>query len=82
MAAQSLIISVCYPEAYKFTTQATRWGCNHEKVALEQYKYLKGAQHSDLSLSESGFVINPMWPHIGATPDGIVDCALLWQRCR
>ena len=31
--------------------------------------------HADLSVNGSGFVINSTWPHLGATPDGIVDCA-------
>ena len=31
--SQSLINSVCYPERYKFSSKATRWGCDHEKTA-------------------------------------------------
>ena len=31
--AQSLIKSICYPEAFSFSTKATKWGCKHEKVA-------------------------------------------------
>ena len=29
----SLIKNICYPEAYNFSTCATRWGCKHEKTA-------------------------------------------------
>ena len=75
MAAQSLIKSVCYPEAYRFTTKATKWGCTHEKAALEHYKALMQNNHCDVSVNESGFVINSTWPHLGATPDGIVNCS-------
>ena len=31
-------------------------------------------KHSNFSLLESGLVINPLYPHFGATPDGIVQC--------
>ena len=30
--------------------------------------------HNDFQLSESGLVINPKWPVIGASPDGVVSC--------
>ena len=25
-------------------------------------------------MSDSGLIINPLWPYIGASPDGIVEC--------
>ena len=28
--AKSLVKFICYPEAHKFSTAATRWGCKHE----------------------------------------------------
>lgn len=30
--------------------------------------------HADMSVVECGLVINPEWPHLGASPDGIVQC--------
>ena len=30
--------------------------------------------HQNLQVSENGLFINPRWPHIGASPDGIVQC--------
>lgn len=29
--AQSLIKCICYPQAFKFSSAATLWGCKHEK---------------------------------------------------
>jgi hypothetical protein len=50
-----------------------RWGCEHEKVAVETYiDYSK--HHKGLIVKPAGFFINPEWPYIGASPDGIVDC--------
>ena len=72
--SQSLIKTICYPEAFKFVTAATKWGCKHEKEAKELYFRANKEKHSDFSIAESGLVINPMWPHIGASPDGIISC--------
>ena len=35
--SQYLIKSICYPESYKFSNKATRWGCEHERTAREAY---------------------------------------------
>ena len=63
-----------YPEAFSFTTAATRWGCKHEKEAQEMYLNANRLKHHDLSVTESELVINPQWPYIGASPDGFVNC--------
>ena len=31
------IKEICYPEAFKFTSKATSWGCDHVSVACQQY---------------------------------------------
>ena len=72
--AQSLIKSICYPEAFSFTTKATQWGCKHEKVAQQIYYNTSRTKHNDLCLTESGLVISLQWPFVGASPDGVVDC--------
>ena len=36
--AQSLIKSICYPEAFTFMSKQTNWGCRHEKQARERYE--------------------------------------------
>ena len=35
--SRSLIRAICYPESTKFTSVATAWGCQHERVAQERY---------------------------------------------
>ena len=32
-------------------------------------------EHTDLTVHDSGLLINPNWPFIGASPDGVVSCA-------
>jgi len=70
-----LIKSICYPDVFSFTTAATKWGCKHEKVTREMYLSASKLNHSELSVTDSGLVINPKWPYIGASPDGIISCS-------
>ena len=32
--SKSLIMSVCYPEVYRFSSKATKWGCQHEHLSF------------------------------------------------
>ena len=72
--SQSLIKGICYPEAFKFTSKATTWGCCHEKEAREVYLRACKSQHTDFCVTECGFFINTQWTYIGASPDGIINC--------
>ena len=72
--SQSLIKLICYPEVYRFSTEATKWGCEHEKVAWKQYIDIQATKHNNFQVSDSGFDIDTMYPHLGASPDGIVSC--------
>lgn len=72
--AQSLIKSICYPEVFKFSSKATSWGCKHEKSARDRYMMEMVGKHDNFSVKDSGLVLNAKWSHIGASPDGIVNC--------
>ena len=72
--SKSLLKSICYPHLYRFSTAATRWGCDHEKSACDHYSTVMARRHEGLVVEDSGLVINPKWPHIGASPDGLVNC--------
>ena len=61
----SLIMAICYPEACRFSTSATRWGCQHEKVALE--RYTSQSQHKNLKVPKCGLFISVEYPFIGAS---------------
>ena len=50
-----------------------RWGCEHEESAIQAYTNLS-KHHEGLTVSSAGFFINPEWPYLGASPDGIVNC--------
>ena len=70
----SLIKVICYPDCHRFQTQATRWGCDHEKTARESYLRRAQDHHLNFTVSESGLIINPKYPYLGATPDGCINC--------
>ena len=78
MPSISLIMSIYHPELSKFSTEATKWGCEHESVAREKYKtmYMYQPFHNRFSLIESSLhvFIHPDYPFMGASPDGLVSC--------
>ncbi|XP_078685565.1 uncharacterized protein LOC144918571 [Branchiostoma floridae x Branchiostoma belcheri] len=76
----SLIKRICYPQAYKFSTAATRWGCKHEKTAISSYKEMQLKHHGSFSVEESGLHIHQEYPFIGASPDGLVQTQLACTR--
>ena len=77
--SKSLIKQICYPEAHKFYSAATSWGCKHEKKARNAYANKMSESHENFVMSDSGLHVNPKWPHLGASPDGLVECACCGQ---
>ena len=50
------------------------WGIENEQNAREQYLEQMEDEHTELSCTSSGLRVNPRYPHLGVTPDGIVKC--------
>ena len=73
--SKSLLTAICLPELHEFTTPGTAWGCDHEKQALSEYATFIKSSHHNAQIADSGLVINPEYPHLGASPDGVVSCA-------
>ena len=72
--APSLIKSVCYPDIHTFSSQATKWGCEHEKFALMMYESIQKKKHIEFAIKNTGLHISLSHPYIGASPDGITVC--------
>jgi hypothetical protein len=70
----SFLKNICYPEKYKFSSLATKWGCDHEKAARSAYLKRNGLLHVNLTIRDCGLIIHPEFPHFGASPDGIAQC--------
>ena len=37
--------------------------------------------HDNFEIKDTGFVINPEFPHLGASPDGVVSCDCCGKFC-
>ena len=71
----SLLTSTCYPEACQFSSAATKYGCQHEKDAVEAYKLkLHSGTHDQPMVTPCGFVVSTHKPLFGASPDAFVEC--------
>jgi hypothetical protein len=53
---------------------AIEWGVDHEDVARAAYLELANENHVNVQCSAAGLFLNPNFPHLGATPDGLVSC--------
>ncbi len=56
-------------ETRKLKTAALQWGIDNEKVALAKYKQEFSESYQVI---ECGLMINPKWPWLGASPDGLL----------
>ena len=68
----SLVLHIIQPRS--FSTAATRYGTkNNEQVALKEYiAYQQSHGYPESATSASGYIINPAYPFLGASPDGAV----------
>ena len=69
----TLVKSICYPTR-SFKSAACEYGCKHETDARKEYEYAMKQQHQSLSVKESGLILDPMYPFVGASPDGVITC--------
>lgn len=72
--SHSLIMSICHPEMARFNTEATKWGCHHEKTARDAYCRYQKEKHVNFTVSDSGLFLSTEHPYLGASPDGLVTC--------
>jgi hypothetical protein len=66
--SQSLLKTICYPESYKFSNAATRWGCEHEKSARDAYVAKVAANHRNFTVNDRGLVIHPHFHTLEPVP--------------
>ncbi|CAL9686377.1 unnamed protein product [Knipowitschia caucasica] len=70
--ASSTIQAVCGRKPVK--TKATDYGLKHEGIALSAYTEKMCQQHENFFVKKCGLFLNGRYSHVGATPDGIVQC--------
>jgi putative phage-type endonuclease len=70
--AMSTLNSICGTSRY--SNKAIMWGCRHESSALLEYSAQYKKDHTNVKIDKCGLFINPKYPHLGASPDGLVSC--------
>ena len=79
--ALNIISNVCYPErSQKTSVPATRWGNLHEDTARQQYTTMLQKEHVHLQVEKCGLTVNPDFPYMGSSPDGLVSCSCCGQK--
>ena len=56
------------------TSAAIVWGIQNEMVAVQEFKQKVSPSHTSFELKFTGLHVNPKFPHLGASPDGLVSC--------
>ena len=51
-----------------------KWGIDHEDVARQQYVAIMNESHCNFKCHSSGLNINSHYPHLGASPDALIEC--------
>jgi len=60
---------------------ATRRGCDNQKVARAIFVKEMFRSNETFQVRDSGLIINPDVPHLGASPDGLVSCDCCGGGC-
>lgn len=50
-------------------------GTDNESKARAAYELTAKTDHSSFSLETTGLHVNPKYPHLGASPDGLISCS-------
>lgn len=51
-----------------------KWGIDKEDEARSAYQETTNRQHEDFRLINSSLLLNPNFPHLDATPYGVISC--------
>ena len=79
MPPVSLIKKICYKS--KFRSVATDWGNKNENYCRNNYCKFMSGSHVNHSVNLFGLILNPNFPYLGTSPDGIVNCSCCGVGC-
>ena len=57
-----------------FANEHTKYGQDHEDVARRKYHATMKKTHPGITVKKCGLLVTPAYPHLGASPDGFVNC--------
>ena len=73
--SQSLLSSLMRESKFdSMKVPALRWGIVKEDEARAEYLARASDDHVELMHESAGLHVNPNFPHLGASPDGVVTC--------
>jgi len=74
MPAESLVKHICYPQAYAFSTESTKYVSCY-KIPWRHIEQIKALPlHDNLKVQDAEIFISLERPYVGTTPDAIVNC--------
>ncbi|XP_070189196.1 uncharacterized protein [Littorina saxatilis] len=76
----SLLHSICGPDG-KTQSAAMKWGQQKEATAVAQYRAQVSNDHEGFGVEPCGLFIRPMFPTLGASPDGMIVCRCHGRGC-
>ena len=81
--SMSLVKKLSNSEEYRkvFTGVQTKWGKRKEDTARKSYVAKMVDKHQNFKCSENGLILNEVYPHFGASPDGLVNCECCGDGC-
>lgn len=71
--SQSLLKGILHT-GQTISTAAMEWGIRHEVDALREFQEELSGTHASLKVKSTGLHVNVKYPHLGASPDGVVSC--------
>ncbi|XP_053391673.1 uncharacterized protein LOC123543053, partial [Mercenaria mercenaria] len=57
-----------------FDCASVKWGRTHEPAARRFYLKNARQQHSEITVTECGFIVCTDYPYLGCSPDGMIHC--------
>lgn len=73
-APETIVERLLYDTKNLKNVLAIKWGREKEDVARTEYQTRKQQTHTNFKCTLSGLVVNPLYPHLGASPDGVIEC--------
>ena len=71
---ETIIERLLYDSKDLKNVPAIKWGRENEDTARKEYQTRKEQTHTNFKCVLSGLVVNPLYPHLGASPDGVINC--------
>lgn len=62
-------------------TPAMLYGINNEDIARAKYSRYQLEFHDDFRCEITGLMLNAKYPHLGSSPNGIVECSCCGKGC-